>query len=336
MHPGYQQQPRPARWHPLRGLVVSLVGLVFTAAFANAAPNPAWQGDYATVEGFRIRRDTMGYHLPTAIAFVPEPGPDPKDPLYYVTELRGTLKVVTNDRTVMTFAEGFQKLIPRKELPDHLGEIGMAGICLEPEHGYVFVSYAYEDKDGIYRNAIMRFETKPRVFSVKPTGQKQMAPVLDNFVSNVSHQIGPLAVVGGNLFVDVGDSFSSVEARDLDFPNGKILRMTLDGLPLPDNPWAVDADPQHIRNYLWAVGFRNPFSLCAVKGRLFAAENGLILTGSSKLNAAQIISMGAKPMPRLQMPFTYGHPLSVPSRWAMMSRDAARRGFRRIGATNSS
>ena len=116
---------------------------------AVAAGAPDWREDYAIADGFRIQRDSTGYHLPTAVAFVPEPGPGPKDPLYFVTELRGTLKVVTNDRTVMTFAEGFQHLVPEKELPDHLGEIGMAGICLEPEHGYIFVSYAYADQDGI-------------------------------------------------------------------------------------------------------------------------------------------------------------------------------------------
>jgi hypothetical protein len=40
-------------------------------------------------EGFSISIDTEGYHYPTAIAFVPTPGNDPKDPLYFVTELRG-------------------------------------------------------------------------------------------------------------------------------------------------------------------------------------------------------------------------------------------------------
>ncbi len=245
------------------------------ATLLTAARAADWRADYAVPSGFRIQRDSTGFDLPSAIAFVPHPGPGPKDPLYFVTELRGRLKVVTNDRTVMTFAEGFDYLVPHKELPDHLGEIGMAGICLEPEHGYVFVSYAYEDKDGIYRNAIMRFDTQPQVFAIKPTGQKRLATILDNYVSNLAHQIGPLAILDGNLFVNLGDGFSAVQARDLDFPGGKTLRMTFDGLPLNDNPFAKDADPQRIRNYVWALGFRNPFSLCAVQGRLFAAENGL-------------------------------------------------------------
>lgn len=252
------------------------MGWFFCAAtMLMAAPGVDWRADYGVPSGFRVQRDSTGFDLPSAIAFVPHPGPGPKDPLYFVTELRGKLKVVTNDRTVMTFAEGFDHLIPHKELPDHLGEIGLAGICLEPEHGYIFVSYAYEDKDRIYRNAIIRFDTQPQVFAVKPTRQKRLATILDNYVSNLAHQIGPLAILDGNLFVNLGDGFSAFQARDLDFPNGKILRMTFDGLPLNDNPFAKDADPKRIRNYVWALGFRNPFSLCAVKGRLFAAENGL-------------------------------------------------------------
>jgi glucose/arabinose dehydrogenase len=253
-----------------------LMGCFFcTAPSLAAAPVADWHADYAIPPGFRVQRDSTGFELPSSIAVVPHPGAGPKDPLYFVTELRGKLKVVTNDRTVLTFAEGFDALVPHEELPSHLGEIGMAGICLEPEHGYVFVSYAYEDKEGIYRNAIMRFDTQPQVFAVKPSGQRRIATVLDKFVSNLAHQIGPLAILDGNLFVNVGDGLSGFHARNLEYADGKVLRMSFDGLPLRDNPFATSDDPGNIRNYIWALGFRNPFSLCAVNGRLFAAENGL-------------------------------------------------------------
>ncbi|HEY4247847.1 MAG TPA: PQQ-dependent sugar dehydrogenase [Lacunisphaera sp.] len=260
---------------PVRRARFFIGTILWTATLLAASGAIDWQADYAIPPGFRVQRDSTGFELPSAIAFVPHPGQGPKDPLYFVTELRGKLKVVTNDRSVMTFAEGFDTLVPHEELPSHLGEIGMAGICLEPEHGYIFVSYAYEDKDGIYRNAIMRFDTQPQVFAVKPSGQKRIAMVLDKFVSNLAHQIGPLTVLDGNLFANVGDGLSGIHARDLTFAGGKILRMTLDGLPLRDNPFAKDGDPNNIQNYVWALGFRNPFSLWAVKGRLFAAENGL-------------------------------------------------------------
>ncbi|MCI0481371.1 MAG: hypothetical protein L0213_07270, partial [Candidatus Dadabacteria bacterium] len=56
--------------------------------------------------------DTEGYSFPTSIAFVPEPGSGPRDPLYFVTELRGRVKVVTNDRSVHTFAEDIFRFEP--------------------------------------------------------------------------------------------------------------------------------------------------------------------------------------------------------------------------------
>ncbi|HJX88208.1 MAG TPA: hypothetical protein VJ277_11660, partial [Gemmatimonadales bacterium] len=63
-----------------------------------------YRSDWALAEGFTLRRDAQGFRFPTAIAFVPRPGPGPKDPLYFVTEIGGTIKVVTNDRTVSNFA----------------------------------------------------------------------------------------------------------------------------------------------------------------------------------------------------------------------------------------
>src|SRR5215208_4372675 len=123
-----------------------------------------WRSDWAVPEGFALQSDTEGYHFPTAIAFVPEPGSDPKDPLYFVTELRGRIKVITNDRSTYTFAENFFQLQPEQELPEVEGETGLAGICLAPEQGYVFVTFAYQDPDGVLRNNVARFEAAPHTF----------------------------------------------------------------------------------------------------------------------------------------------------------------------------
>ena len=66
-----------------------------------------WKSDWAVEKGFDITVDAQGLRFPTALAFIPNPGPAPKDPLYFVTELSGQVRVVTNDRTVITFAEDF-------------------------------------------------------------------------------------------------------------------------------------------------------------------------------------------------------------------------------------
>ena len=52
-----------------------------------------WRADWSVAEGFTLRRDASGFRFPTAIAFVPQPGRAPGDPLYFVTELQGAIKV---------------------------------------------------------------------------------------------------------------------------------------------------------------------------------------------------------------------------------------------------
>lgn len=233
-----------------------------------------WKDDYAVAKGFKLEIDSLGFRFPTAIAFVPNPGSSPDSPLYYVTEIRGRILVVSNDRTVRTFAEDFFKLTPVLELPEVAGEIGMAGLCLDPRTGYVFVSYAYEDDAGLYRNGISRFETVPGEFGLEPSSHIQLAPILKNILSAVSHQIGPMAIHDDYLYVAIGDAEVALESSDINSVRGKILRMTLDGFPAPGNPHAVDDDPNKARNYVWASGLRNPFSLKIVNGDVYVADNG--------------------------------------------------------------
>ena len=45
--------------------------------------------------GYVVEVVAEGFRLPVNIAFVPEPGPAPDDPLFYVTELYGTIRVVS-------------------------------------------------------------------------------------------------------------------------------------------------------------------------------------------------------------------------------------------------
>ncbi|MEW6144853.1 MAG: PQQ-dependent sugar dehydrogenase [Thermodesulfobacteriota bacterium] len=234
-----------------------------------------WKSDWSLTENFEISIDTEGYRFPTAIAFVPNPGYGPKDPLYFVTELRGKVKVVTNDRTVYTFAEDFFKLKPGEELPAMSGESGLAGICLDPANGYVFVTFAYHDENNILRNNIIRFQSKPGTFSLTPTSQLAFTDIFSSEISSVSHQIGPCQVYDNTLYVNVGNAMIDSKSQDINSLLGKIIRMDLDGEPVRSNPFYTDDDTNKARNYVWAYGFRNPFGLNILNGRVFVADNGL-------------------------------------------------------------
>jgi len=255
------------------------LGLVVGLAACGSMPTPPaafdWKSDWAVEEGYAIQPDAAGFQFPTALAFVPNPGNDPKDPLYFVTEIAGRVKVVTNDRSVHTFAEGFSRLARPIELPADEAQLGTAGICLEPKRGYVFVTFITQDENGIYRNRILRFETSPQKFSTQPRSQWLMTEAFDqDRLSRSGHQIGPCQIENDLLYVGIGDSLRGAQSQNLDILVGKIARMTLDGLPAPGNPFRVDDDTRKPRNYVWASGFRNPFGLKIVSGQIFVGDNG--------------------------------------------------------------
>lgn len=259
----------------LAPLVPVIAAVAFSWSAAEAQDPVDWRKDWAVSEGYRVEVDTEGYEFPTAVAVVPDPGPEASDPLYFVAELRGTVKVVTNDRSVHTFAEGFFTLRPSGELPEYQGETGMAGICLAPSRGYVFVTYTYHDDEGVLRNGITRFSAREGVFSRSPTSRTHIREPFAGDRSYLSHQIGSCQVEGDRLYVSVGDGMQVFESDNLDSTLGKVLRMTLDGDPAPGNPFSSPGDTAGPRDYVWAYGFRNPFSLEVVDGRVFVADNGL-------------------------------------------------------------
>jgi glucose/arabinose dehydrogenase len=255
-------------------LIALAVWPLIRSAQADQPPSFDWRAEWAVPEGFALEIDTEGYHFPTAIAFVPEPGSDPKDPLYFVTELRGQVKVITNDRSIYTFAKDFFQLKPEQELPEVEGETGLAGICLAPEQGYMFVTFAYQDSEGVLRNNIVRFESNPHSFSLEPTGQMAFTDLFANYESAISHQIGSCQVADEFLYVSVGDGRQTKESQNVNSLLGKVLRLTLDGQPVPNNPFYDAGDTQKAADFVWSYGLRNPFGLKAVGDRLFVADNG--------------------------------------------------------------
>lgn len=266
------------RFNPIMAIGVFLIALsvwpLIRSAQADQTSSFDWRADWAVPEGFALEVDTEGYHFPTAIAFVPEPGTGPKDPLYFVTELRGRVKVVTNDRSIYTFAEDFFHLQPDQELPEVEGETGLAGLCLAPEQGYVFVTFAYQDSNGILRNNVVRFESNPYTFSLNPSGQIAFTDLFAIYESAISHQIGSCQVADDFLYVSVGDGRQTKESQNVDSLLGKILRLTLDGQPVPDNPFYQVNDGQEAADFVWSYGLRNPFGLKAIGDRVFVADNG--------------------------------------------------------------
>lgn len=276
--------------HWLNAAVVTGVALGLLASaevFAQDQEVVDWRAVLAVQPGMAIEVDSQGFSLPTAIAFVPNPGPSPESPLYFVTELRGGIKVVTNDRTIYEFAR-VPPFLPPEELPALAAQAGLAGICLDPKHGFVFVTFASPDEGGLLRNHIMRFATTPRTFTGPPTESVQIAEPVAADQTALSHQIGGCQVYDDSLFVSVGDGGDPAASQALDRLHGKVLRMTLDGDPYPENPFFDKRqEDQSAASYVWAYGLRNPFGLHVGPNGVAVVDNGIAIDRFVRLSAGE-------------------------------------------------
>ena len=80
----------------MRYLIYLILTLHLTNVLANNSLNQnsnIWKDDWALADDFNMMIDTGGYSLPSEIAFINNPGKLPSDPLYFVLELKGKLKV---------------------------------------------------------------------------------------------------------------------------------------------------------------------------------------------------------------------------------------------------
>jgi len=245
-------------------------GVALDARAQSPEATPDWRNDWSLAPGFAIDADTTGFSFPSDIEFVPNPGAAPEDPLYFVLELKGKLKVVTNDRTVHTFAENFIP-IPLKE---SFQEIGAAGMCLDPGRGYVYVTFGYLDATQVFRNGMVRFTATPGRLGLEGRDPLFLLDVFADERADTSHQIGPCSIHDDQLFVPVGYGKEAAQSQNLQTTLGSILRMDLDLQPMSDNPFLTDDGQTTAVDYIWTYGHRNVFGLDFVGDRLFVTENG--------------------------------------------------------------
>ncbi len=90
----------------------------------------------------------------------------------------------------------------------------------------------------------------------------------------------------GALFMTVGERGDRPSAQDLARENGSVLRLTRDGEPAPDNPFAgVDG----AKSAIWSYGHRNPQGAALDgSGQLYVSEHGA--RGGDEVN---LITKGA-------------------------------------------
>ena len=233
-----------------------------------ASSNPQWN----VRPGFDVKRDAGGFSYPVNIAFVSRPSDAADAPLYYVSELHGTIKYVSRDRQVHTYASDLNNFAPIPQVRSD--ETGLSGLMVVPQSDDLLVTGSYQDDEsGLLSNHILRLVSEP---GGKAMREKTVLLDLQEFTAP-GHQVqqikhGP----DGKLYVSVGDGENHYMNLDLDKFGGKILRLNYDGSACSDNPFFDKRQPASPRSYVFAYGVRNvfDFDFDAETGRLFAADNG--------------------------------------------------------------
>jgi glucose/arabinose dehydrogenase len=226
--------------------------------------------------GYVVDEVAGNLRLPTDIAFVPNPGTGPEDPILYVTELYGSIEVLTRDGSIQPYATGLLDFDPTGAFPGS-GEMGLTGIAVDPVTGDVFAALLHDtDPSGaigdLHPQVVRLHSADGGLTAEAPKVVKDIAEP-----QGPSHQISNLTIGPDHqLYVHMGDGFNSAKALDLDSFRGKILRMELNGHAPPDNPFYSKADGIDARDYVYAYGFRNPFGGAwrAANGAHYEVENG--------------------------------------------------------------
>ncbi len=198
--------------------------------------------------------------VPWGIAFLPNGD-------FLVTERSGTLRRIGRDKQTHTI-EGVE----------HVGEGGLLGIALDPKFAVNNQLYLYmtTKMGNALTNRIERYDYVKGVLSNRRI-------IIQNIPGEANHDGGRI-VFGPDdlLYVTTGDAGNPALAQDKNSLAGKILRLTSDGKPAPNNPF---------NNAIYSYGHRNPQGLVwDAKGQLWSTEHGRsgLQSGFDELNLIKI------------------------------------------------
>ena len=194
-----------------------------------------------------VRTVASGLEAPWGIAFLPD----------------GTALVGERDTARVLALEGPRNDRVREvgvvEAASPQGEAGLLGLAVSPSYDEDRLVFAYvstaED------NRVVRMEYDGRALG-------EPEPVLTGIPNGFTHDGGRLLFADdGTLFVSTGESGEPPLAQDAGSLGGKVLHITPEGRPAPDNP-RPDSP-------VWSMGHRNVQGLAFDdRGRLWATEFG--------------------------------------------------------------
>jgi aldose sugar dehydrogenase len=245
-----------AKW-----LTVSLIALsaggAHSAAFAQTtnAPPPAAKSAIKT----EVVADRLAN--PWALQFLP-------DGRMLVTERPGRMRIVSKDGQLSAPVEGVPKVAA-------INQGGLLDLAVDPKfasNGLVYFTFA-EPRGGesngtsVARARLVLDGEGGRLDDLKIIFRQQPAATGGlHFGSRIAF------ADDGTLFVTLGERYQKDYAQDLTRQWGKVVRITTDGMPPPDNP----AFGPKAASGIWSYGHRNPQSAAIhpVTRKLWIVEHG--------------------------------------------------------------
>jgi glucose/arabinose dehydrogenase len=175
---------------------------------------------------YKVQVFASGLEIPWGMAFV-------SDGRVYVTERPGRVRLIEKNK-LRAQPYATIDVVAR-------GEGGLMGIALHPDYPnprWVYLMYTATDGNRISR------------FTDTGSGLTDEKPLVRGIPSAAIHNGGIIRFgPDGMLYAGTGEAGEPERAQDISSLNGKILRMTPDGKPPADNPFA--------NSVVYAYGLRN-------------------------------------------------------------------------------
>ena len=269
--------------------------LLLVVAACTAAPS---QPAAAAGEPPFTVTEVTSFTAPWAMTFLPGSGV-PMTSAALVTEKGGKLWLLDSGSGRKQAVAGVPQVVAEGQggLLDVVASPGFAG------DGMIYLTYSEPSDHGgsglaLARARLTDIPTSPRLTDVQVIWRNPTGGEGGHFGARIA-----FAPDGNSLFLSAGDRQRFTPAQDPNQPLGKVLHLTLDGKPAPDNPWAgrtgtasvqitdppedsevAKKTPSRTVKWLgqnltpaetWTLGHRNPLGLAfAPDGRLWVAEMG--------------------------------------------------------------
>ena len=203
------------------GMVALAVSVVSTRALAQVN-----MGDQKNDTNLPFNMTTVTtFTLPWRIAFLP-------DGRMLVTEKVGPVWIVTPDGQKTLIASGSPSVYWN-------GQSGMLGVYVSPNYATDQSIYLTYSEPGDYGGGLALARARLNVGGARGASLQGLQVLWHQMPKGKGGQEGgavAFAPDGQSLFLTVGDRQRFTPAQDPNQPVGKILHLTLDGKPAPDNP----------------------------------------------------------------------------------------------------